>query len=655
MKRLLLLLSCSFCVLFSLAEVRLPKIFGDSMVLQRDKPIPVWGWANKNEKITITFHDKVKTIKAGKDGLWKLLLDAEPAGGPYTLIVKGVNTITLNGILTGDVWVCSGQSNMEFHVDGVTNAAEEIKHADYPFIRHFYLPKDIAGTPKEDVQNGSAWKAANPANVADFTAVGYFFARELYSQLQIPIGLIHTSWGGTDIETWISKEGFAGSETFSQSIGTLPSFNLDSLAAEQKKKFLQMVQSLQGGLPGEATVKTWKDVGVDVHAWPAMQLPGLWEQQQLKNFDGLVWFRKIIKVSAADAGKPATLKLAMIDDSDDSYVNGQLVGSTKNQYNAKRVYTIPAGLLKEGDNVIAIRVEDTGGGGGVYGDAADLNITLGSEVQSLAGSWSFQIENVSQNAMALGPNSYPSLLYNAMINPIINFAIKGAIWYQGENNAGRAYQYRQAFPLMITDWRRKWNEGDFPFYFVQLASFSANNGNSHSGSTWAELREAQSLTLSLPNTGMAVITDIGESKDIHPRNKQDVGKRLAAVALHDTYGKNIVYSGPVYQSMKAEGNKIIITFSQTGGGLMAKDKYGYVKGFEIAGADKQFYYAKAIINGNQLEVFADEVANPVAVRYSWADDAGESNLFNKEGFPAAPFRTDNWKGITEQQQYQVVH
>jgi sialate O-acetylesterase len=383
-----------------------------------------------------------------------------------------------------------------------------------------------------------------------------------------------------------------------------------------------------------------------------MQVPGLWEEQSLKDFDGVVWFRKTINIAAADAGKPAEISLGTIDDNDDTYINGSKVGSTKG-YNIDRKYKIPAGVLKEGTNLIAVRVEDTGGGGGMYGNPADMKLTINNTTQSLAGQWMFQVASVLKSNYT-NPNSYPTLLYNAMIYPLIPFAIKGALWYQGENNAGRAYQYRKAFPLMITDWRKQWGEGNFPFYFVQLASFNSANGNSQKGSTWAELREAQTLTLSLPKTGMAVTTDIGESSDIHPKNKQDVGKRLAAVALHDTYGKKNIYSGPMYKSMKIEGNKAIVSFSHAGTGLYTKDPDGYIEGFEIAGKDRDFQPAKAVIEGDHIVVSADNVQLPVALRYAWADDAGKVNLFNKEGFPAVPFRTDKWKGITEAAKYKIA-
>ncbi len=367
--------------------------------------------------------------------------------------------------------------------------------------------------------------------------------------------------------------------------------------------------------------------------------------------DGKVWVRKSFTVQASDAGQPATLELSMIDDSDEAFVNGVKVGATSS-YNANRKYQIPSKLLKEGKNVVAVRITDTGGGGGIYGEDKDVRVVTSSGMGiPLAGNWRFQVESIS--TPALGPNSYPTLLFNGMINPVLNYGIRGALWYQGESNAGRANQYRKAFPLMIQDWRTHFKQGDFPFYFVQLASFNSANGNSRLGSTWAELREAQTMTLALPNTGMAVTTDIGEANDIHPRNKQDVGKRLASIAFNQTYNHKRVDGGPVYQSMKIEGNKIRVTFTSTGSGLMVKDKYGYIKGFEVAGADQKFYYAKAWTEGNEVVVSCDAVPNPVAVRFAWADNPEDANLFNKEGFPASPFRSDAWKGVTEAGKFKI--
>jgi len=629
-----------------LCNVTLPKVLGDNMVLQRNKPINIWGWADKGEKVSIQFNKQSASAKADKNGKWLITLKSEIAGGPYQLIIKGKNSITLSNILIGEVWVCSGQSNMEWPLRAVMNAEAEVKQANYPMIRHFAVQKAVSSKLEEDVKGGE-WEICSSENAGDFTAVGYFFARELYNELKIPIGLLHTSWGGTHSETWTSREAFEQSAEFKDMIARMPTLDLDKLAKEKNEALFKKLSALGLVLPKEGETKNWSQATFNDRSWPTMALPGLWEGKALGELDGIVWFRKTITVKKEDAGKAASISLGAIDDSDESFVNGTSVGGLKNQYNAPRVYSIAAGILKEGANVIAIRVEDTGGGGGVQAKPEELVLTIGSSKISLAGDWEYQIEKVFGTGASIGPNSYPTLLYNAMLNPLLNLSIQGAIWYQGESNAGRAYQYRTAFPLMITDWRTHWKQGNFPFYFVQLASFNSANGDSEHGSTWAELREAQTMTLSLPQTGMAVTTDIGEANDIHPRNKQDVGKRLAAIALHNVYGKSNEFNGPVYESMKMEGNKIRISFTHVGSGLLVKDKYGYVKGFEIAGSDQKFTYAKAWIEGNSIVVSSDQVSNPVAVRFAWADNPEDANLFNKDGFPAVPFRTDTWKGITE--------
>ncbi|HSB92919.1 MAG TPA: sialate O-acetylesterase [Flavitalea sp.] len=629
-----------------ISQLRLARVFGDSMVLQRDRPIPVWGWAEKNEKVTVQFNGKTKSTKADASGKWLVTLDPMAYGGPYQLTAKGKSAILLKDVLIGDVWICSGQSNMEWPVSATNNATEEIAKANYPLIRHIQVIKDVAGQPRAELRQPASWQSANPSSVGGFTAVGYYFARELFEETKIPIGLLNTSWGGTDVETWTSRQAFERDPEFKEMIAAVPNVDLDSMAKVKSEAMKQKLVSLQGALPaGPAIASNWSGTTVQDEQWPKMDLPGVWEESGLDELDGFVWFRRSITIPAADAGKPAKIHLSMIDDQDETWINGQKIGHTES-YNTKRIYDIPAALLKDGDNKISIRVHDTGGGGGVYGDAKDLVLQVGDHSYPLDGKWSFQVEAMNDVVTSMNPNSYPSLLYNAMVNPLIPFAIKGVIWYQGESNAGRAYQYRQAFPLMINDWRSRWKQGDFPFYFVQLASFNPQGGNVIKGSDWAELREAQLLTLRLPNTGMAVTTDIGESNDIHPRNKQDVGKRLAAIALHNDYNKAMEFSGPVYKSMKVEGNKIILQFEHVGKGLEARDKYGYLKGFAIAGNEQKFTYAKAYIEGNKVVVYSDAISDPAAVRYSWENDAADSNLFNKDGFPAGPFRTDDWKGIT---------
>ena len=639
------------------AQLKLPGLFGDNMVLQRNQPIAVWGWSKPGAKITVAFDRQQKMTRAGKDGKWMVHLDPEEAGGPYELAVSGGGNIIYRNVLVGEVWLCSGQSNMEMPIAGwgkINRFEQEMAAASYPQIRHIKIPRATSTVPREDISQTASWEVCSPLTSGEFSAAAYFFAREIYNRLHVPVGLINTSWGGTMIETWISRGAFEQSKEFQTMISGLPVTGLEELHTKKKEALKHAMDALQG--PRES-MQPFQETSLDDSHWPIMKLPGLWEQQGtgLEELDGVVWFRKTITISAENAGKPASLFLGKIDDSDDTYLNGVLVGRTSNKYSEQRNYPLAAGLLRPGKNLIAVRVEDTGGGGGFFGDMEDMKLVIGSQQIPLAGAWSFRIDSVyDKGDQGMDPNGFPTLLFNAMIHPLIPFAIRGAIWYQGESNAGRAYQYRKAFPLMITDWRKQWAQGDFPFLFVQLASFNAAGGDSQQGSTWAELREAQSMTLSLPGTGMAVTTDIGDPLDIHPKNKQDVGKRLAAIALSTCYRQEGEYSGPVYESMEIKGNKVLLTFSHIGKGWEIKDKYGYIRGFEIAGTDHKFHYAKARLEGTQIIVYQEGIDLPVAVRYGWADNPTEANLFNLDGFPASPFRTDTFPGITEQEGYHIA-
>ena len=638
-------------LLFSLmatANVRMPLLFSDGMVLQRNKPIPVWGWADANEKVEVFFNKQTKTITADSTGKWMVNLNAEKAGGPFELSIIGKNKIVITNVLVGEVWICSGQSNMEFQVNKTMNSEKEINDSNYPMIRHFGVAQDLSGFPKEDLKAGK-WAVCNKENVGDFSAVGYFFAKKIYAELKIPVGIINTSWGGTNVETWTSREAFENSSEFKDMIANVPQVDIDSLSKSQIRLITAKIEKIQGSKVSTNEELLFKELNFDDGKWPEMIAPELWESQQLNNLDGMVWMRKSIIVTKEDANKKAILELAKIDDQDFTYINGVLIGTT-NDYAKKRIYQIPEGLLKEGKNTIAIKIIDNTGGGGIYGDKSDLKLTLQNSVIPLSGKWKF---NVVQIKSEVSPNGYPSLLYNAMINPLVPFAFQGVLWYQGEANVSRAKQYQIAFPLMINDWRTKWKQGDFPFYFVQLATFDEYGGNSKNGSKWAELREAQTETLKLPNTGMAVTTDIGNAKDIHPTNKQDVGKRLAAIALNNVYGVKMVYSGPMYKSQEIKGNQIVLTFDNIGSGLTTSDSNSILKGFEIAGADKVFHSAKAIIKNNQVIVSSENVPNPVAVHYGWADDDTEINLFNKEKFPASPFRTDDWEMVTANEKYKI--
>lgn len=670
MKKTVLLATYILFCLSGNSQIKLAGIFGDHMVIQRSQPVPVWGWAAPGQLIRVRFKQQNKQVQTDPQGKWMVRLDAEPAGGPFELRIN--DTLVVRDVMIGEVWLCSGQSNMEFELSSVRNATAEIKAAAYPEIRQIKVARRVSPTPKDDIPAAS-WQICSPYTAENFTAVGYFFARELVKRLHVPVGLINSSWGGTMVETWTSRGAFEKSPEFREMINSLPVMDFEGTVKQRKENLNMQIRNLQVNIRDSAPDTVWKYKDYNGDGWPTMQVSAIWENQHigLDDLDGVVWFRKEFNVDAASAGKPAELSLGKIDDFDETYINGVLVGSTKN-YAALRVYQVPAGLLKAGKNLIAVRVTDTGGGGGFYEDSTTLWIKTAMGKTELGDNWHFRVDSIFNESMGTGPNDFPCLLFNAMINPLIPYGIRGALWYQGEANADRAFQYRTAFPLMITDWRQQWGEGNFPFYFVQLASFSADNGNSNEGSTWAELREAQTRTLALPATGMAVLTDIGESNDIHPKNKQDVGARLAAIALNNIYGQTMEYSGPVYDSMYVRGNKIFLQFSHTGSGLVVKSDSSFIAcnwdtarqepvagncpsigGFEVAGDDRKFYPASAYILGNRVIVFSKEVASPVAVRFAWADDAKAANLFNREGFPAVPFRTDQWKGITDDKKFSV--
>ncbi|MBO9657625.1 MAG: 9-O-acetylesterase, partial [Chitinophagaceae bacterium] len=563
----------------------MPAIFGDSMVLQRDEPIRLWGKAIPREKVTVIFHQQRKVVAADDKGAWNLILSPEKAGGPYELSVISGISLVFKGVMMGDIWVCSGQSNMEFPVKGwssVVNAEDEIAAASYPDIRLFTVEKNVAALPETEL-NGK-WETCSPASIPLFSAVGYFFGRSLHKELNIPVGLINTTWGGTPIETWISRIGFEKDTYFSSVIKTAPELSMESLLKQRRDKEQAYVQSLQNDLPDLSDSTQWKDHNYDDAKWKKMRLPGLWESQPgLSRLDGIVWFRTEIDISADDIDSPAVAHLGMIDDSDDTYLNGERIGGM-NGWNTERVYAVRAGLLKPGKNVLAIRVTDGGNGGGIYGDGSLLFLSVNDKKISLSGDWRYRIQEVLYSSNGIGPNDYPSLLYNGMIHPIEKLQVKGVIWYQGEANTPTAYEYRKALPLLIRDWRARFQNPSMPFYFVQLTSYNAANGNSANGSTWAEMRESQAMALKLPATGMAVTTDIGEANDIHPRNKQDVGYRLALLALRDTYGRTVLASGPLYASMKTGKASVTVSFSSAGKGLVVKNG-NVLHGFEIAGSD----------------------------------------------------------------------
>jgi sialate O-acetylesterase len=642
-KQLILILLLAASTLTSQANVKPARIFSSNMVLQKGIENPVWGWADKNETVSISMNGKTVKTKAGKDGKWMAKLPAMEYGGPYTLSLKGKNTIELSNVMIGEVWVCSGQSNMEFQVRRAFNSEDEIAAANYPNIRLFTVQKQVSKNPMIDLAKGE-WSVCSPGTVSEFSAVGYFFGRKLNQDLNVAIGLINDSWGGTLAETWTSSETIKNDPDTKTKWEDLQNFDFKKNEASIKEK----VQALVGPFPTKdnGLEQGFEKEGFNDANWRTIETPGYWEYQGYIGLDGIVWMRKSFQLTRQQAEKGVLLSLAKVDDQDLCWVNGTEVGRTTSVIEERR-YKVPASALHEGTNVIALKVTDTGGNGGIFGKPEDVCVKTREGNISLTGPWKIKFTEVTAVNMNIGPNDYPTLLFNGMINPIIPLGIRGVIWYQGEANAPRAKQYQWIFPNLINDWRTHWNQGNFPFYFVQLANYMAPS-NEPTQSTWAELRETQTLTLKLPNTGMASAIDIGEAKDIHPKNKQDVGKRLALNALKMTYGKDLEYTGPTYQSMKVEGSNVILTFSHPANGLKANSKYGYVNGFTIAGADQKFHWAKAtILNNNTVVVSSDEVKTPVAIRYGWADNPDDLNLYNSENLPANPFRTDSWPGITK--------
>lgn len=622
------------------AEVTIPFILSDNMVLQRDVQFNIWGWAKPGERVTVTFKDQRVSVKTASNGDWKALFDPIPAGGPYEMTISGKNTIVLKNILVGDVWVCSGQSNMEWPLSQSRNWMTDRNTVDNKNIRLFYVPKNMSIKPQQNTKE-ARWEMCDERNAATFSAVGYYFGMNLSKQLAVPIGLINSNWGGTDIETWTSLETMYRDKDYAGVIEKMTTLSLEQMQKESDEKVKAWQHAVDKEDPG--IVSKWYLPGTDVSAWDLMKLPQAWEGAGLPGLDGVVWFRKEFRISAGDADKAAIISLGPIDDSDECYVNGILIGKTENRYDLPREYKLEPEVLKAGINVICIKVIDTGGGGGAWGMDNQLYVETGGNKTTLAGDWHYKVGlNLPAPRDAASPNSFPSLLYNGMINPLINFPIKGVIWYQGENNAGNFIKYRELFPALINDWRNKWHIGNFTFLFVQLANYM-EPPQVPQQSSWAGLREAQAMTLEVPNTGMAVIIDIGDSKDIHPRNKDDVGYRLSLAARKLAHGDDVVYSGPVYRSMEVIGEEVVLEFDHAGSGLMARDKYGYLKSFAVAGPDRKFFWAKArIVPGNKVVVMSESVKNPVSVRYAWADNPDDANLYNLEGLPASPFRTDDW-------------
>ncbi|MEM6645440.1 MAG: sialate O-acetylesterase [Bacteroidota bacterium] len=645
----LVLVSCSSAPPAS--DVQLPALFSDHMVLQRDMPIPVWGTASPGGLVTVSLDGNTRTAVASSDGAWQVDLPTMDVSGPHTLTVMGTDTTTFSDVLIGDVWVGSGQSNMYWEVRQSADADAEIAAASYPNLRIFDVGLDASMVEQDDVTS-DGWMAVTPETIARFSAVAYYFGREVHQEMDVPIGLIRTAWGGTRAEAWTSRTTLRTLDDYRPIVEEMDTIGYaDYMEAKSEgygpamAAWNAQVRDLDAGY---TDASAWNAPDLNDSAWDTMTLPIEWELAGLDGFDGIVWFRRTIQVPANWADSELTLQLSTIDDWDSTYVNGTLVGHMEN-YAAERHYTLPAGVMQPGANQITVRVVDTGGGGGIDARSGTMQLVGpdGTAVP-LDGDWHYKVAatlgDLPARPQQPARQHVPSVLYNAMIAPLIPFGIRGVIWYQGESNTGRAYQYRELFPAMITDWRTQWDQGDFSFYFVQLANFMAPQTDPDNASDWAELREAQTMTLdAVPNTAQAVIIDIGEADDIHPRNKQDVGKRLALAALALEYDRNVVYSGPSYREMTVEGNEVMLDFDHIGSGLEARGDA--LSGFAIAGADSVFVWADARIDGDRVVVSSPDVSAPIAVRYGWANNPAV-NLYNADGLPASPFRTDDWPGVT---------
>jgi sialate O-acetylesterase len=683
MNKTALLLALAACAGSLHADVKLPGIISRDMVLTKTAQTPVWGWADPGETVVVTLDGQTTRTTAGADGRWRTALDLSKSGvGPFDLVVQGKNRITIPNVVVGEVWLASGQSNMEFALRSTEGATEEAANSENPLFRQFVVKRKTSLVPMENCEG--TWRAAGPLTSPGFTAVGYYFGKRIQHELGVPVGLINSSWGGTPSEAWTSIEALdtvpelkATREESWVEINTHP----DRIKA-WRDAFGAWLKQSQREDRAAADPALFAAPDASTEGWTAIQVPGPSAVPTAPE-PGAVWVRKEVTVPESQQNKPLWLDLGIMEGFDSVYWNGELATRMTYRehpgagaYHRSGDYIIPAEKIRAGANTIAIRIYSPVAPPKLFSYLKIGNLNVSNEWLSKV---EFTLPPLTPAQLAAAPKQPAALsdpakvaahLYNGMINPLIPYAISGVVWYQGETNAPRAYQYRTAFPLMITGWRTAWGQGDFPFYFCQLANWRPKKPQP-AESDWAELREAQSMALSLPNTGQAALIDLGESRDIHPRNKKDVGERLARIALAKTYGRDIEYSGPEYTGMKIEGARIRITFNHVGGGLVAKElpaeypeitlqnKYAplvrnspasQLEGFALCGADQKWVWADAKIDGETVVVWSDKIPAPVAVRYAWADNP-TCNLYNAAGLPAFPFRTDDFPAITRDVRY----
>lgn len=667
---LLAMIACAVPALAQSSSFRFAPLFTDNVILQQRSIVPVWGKGIPGAALVLrsSWGNELRA-QVGVDGNWTFKLPTPKAGGPFQISVQYGDTIfVLRNVMIGEVWLCSGQSNMEMPVGGwppsdtVANASAEIQQALFPTIRIFTVKHAYEPAPRDNCVGN--WAECSSIDVRNFSATAFFFGRMLSKTLHVPIGLIHSSYGGTPIEAWMSEKGLAPFSEFAESLKKLDQSKDSVIVLDQwitrhpaitinERDPFHRWEGLKFQ-DDDCALRSFNDT-----SWSEMILPTLWEQTSMGDFDGAVWFRKLVSIPSAWKGQNLVLQLGPIDDMDETFVNGQTVGSHLKEgfWSIDRVYKIPGPIVKDSLLSIAVRVLDQQVGGGIWRSRTMKMMVLregDSTGISLEGNWKylpvaeyrsnvFYVFGAKGNEFSKRPklpigfgSGTPTALFNGMINPLVPFTVKGAIWYQGENNVYAPDLYKKLFPALIKDWRTAFSCGNFPFYFVQLAPFSYTKPEQSQ-----YLREAQMQTLSVENTGMAVTLDIGSAKTIHPADKQDVGKRLALWALAKTYGKKIPFSGPLYKSTKIVNGKIILSFDHAGRGLVLKERNGehYIA---IAGENRMFKKANVQVKGKTLVVSSPEVPKPVAVRYGWGNTV-EGTLFNTDGLPASSFRTDDWK------------
>lgn len=626
--------------LFGASDLRLSRIFRDHAVLQRDAPLPVRGWAAPGDTIAIRLAGRSATAVAGPDGAWRALLPASPAGGPHEMeVTTRGERLTVRDLHLGDIWVAGGQSNMEWSVSRSRDAEREAAAARDGSIRAFRVPVSWSDEPEDEITGGE-WRVADSAHVGAMTAVGYFFARELRPAIGVPIGLLDVSWSGSAIETWLARES-----------NDLSTDEWASMVARRRAEQDGMRQALvdrlgalpavDSGLVGDRAL--WAAPTLDESRWTVIPVPGAWERAGFAGMNGIGWYRLRFTLTEAESSRPAALLLGAVDDGDITWMNGREVGRTPS-YGVPRRYSLPRGALRAGENVLAVRVADGGGDGGIVGSSASPALELDGSRRELGGEWRFRPGSVSLEEDGQQLNKVPSIAYNQMVHPLLDFPVRGVIWYQGESNANSVAQakaYRKQFRDLIESWRGAWRHASgLPFLWVQLANFGPPDSLPPGEAAWATLRESQHAALTLPLTGQAIAIDIGEAGDIHPTNKQDAGRRLALVARRVAYGQSVPATGPTYRRHSIDGNGVSIEFANTSGELQAPG--GRIGGFALAGVDRRWFPAQARVEGDRVIAWSEHVPAPVAVRYAWSNSPIDLVLRGRGGLPAVPFRTDDW-------------